>query len=301
MNNISKRKWYSTSVSRIVENPKYKGFYCGKKSMVVDYITKTVEKISSNNWVMYRDCGKVPPIVDESIWNLANKRLLERKMRKTSKVCYQDRYLYSGKIFCGNDNCLYHRRKKSNSIWICSKFLTCGKKCCNSCGLSEQFLKSIFFDVFNIFNINSDDIVLYLKDVYSHFNSVSDKLFVLLKKQCSLYLKRDKLLELNINNLITFNEFIEKKKLFDNEINSVGSSIFSLFSSSDVFCFDKVFVNINDYFFDNVVSFLLNKIIVFFKDNSIYLDIYLNYDFNEFSKEYLFNNKCYYINFYSYK
>lgn len=34
-----------SSVSRILRNPKYKGYYCGKKSEVVDYMTKKVKVI----------------------------------------------------------------------------------------------------------------------------------------------------------------------------------------------------------------------------------------------------------------
>ena len=69
-------KYFSaTSLSRLIRNPKYKGYYVGGKCEVVDYMTKKVKLIPKNKWIMYKDKEKIPPIVSEYLWNKANKRL----------------------------------------------------------------------------------------------------------------------------------------------------------------------------------------------------------------------------------
>ena len=37
-NTYAKKKWCISTISRMIENPKYKGYYCAKKSEIVDYM-----------------------------------------------------------------------------------------------------------------------------------------------------------------------------------------------------------------------------------------------------------------------
>ena len=37
------KKWCISTISRMIENPKYKGYYCAKKTEIVDYMTKKVK------------------------------------------------------------------------------------------------------------------------------------------------------------------------------------------------------------------------------------------------------------------
>ncbi len=72
------KKWCTSTLSRMIKNPKYKGYYCGKKSEVIDYMTKKVIMFPKKEWIMYEDKIKVPPIIDEYLWEKANSRLQER-------------------------------------------------------------------------------------------------------------------------------------------------------------------------------------------------------------------------------
>lgn len=65
----------ATALSRLIRNPKYKGYYVGGKCEVIDYMTKKVKLIPKNKWIMYKDYEKFPPIISEYLWNKANKRL----------------------------------------------------------------------------------------------------------------------------------------------------------------------------------------------------------------------------------
>ena len=73
----------TTILTRIIENPKYKGYYCGHKTKVLDYRTKKKKKLSESDWIIYKDTENVPPIVSEELWERANKKL----KKKTRKFC----------------------------------------------------------------------------------------------------------------------------------------------------------------------------------------------------------------------
>ena len=73
-------KYFSaSSLSRLIRNPKYKGYYVGGKSEVIDYMTKKVTLLSKDKWLIYKDQERIPPIVSEYLWNKANKKLNKSK------------------------------------------------------------------------------------------------------------------------------------------------------------------------------------------------------------------------------
>lgn len=84
-------KFNSNSIKRILTNYKYKGYYCGKKSEVIDYKSGKRRLIDSDNWVVYSDKDNVPLIVDESLWDRVNKVI-------GKKNTYVD--VYKNKVFC---------------------------------------------------------------------------------------------------------------------------------------------------------------------------------------------------------
>lgn len=69
------KNFSASSLSRLIRNPKYKGYYSGGKCEVIDYMTKKVKLLPQKDWVMYKDTENIPPIVSEYLWNKANKRL----------------------------------------------------------------------------------------------------------------------------------------------------------------------------------------------------------------------------------
>ena len=77
---INNKNFSASSLSRLIRNVKYKGYYCGGKCEVVDYMTKKVKLIPKEEWIIYKDMEKFPPIIDEKLWNKAN-----RKLNKNSK------------------------------------------------------------------------------------------------------------------------------------------------------------------------------------------------------------------------
>ena len=86
INNKYNKRMDSTSIKRVLTNYKYKGYYCGKKSTIINYKKNKRLKYQPNDWIIYKDYKIVPPIVNEKTWNKANKLIKDKdNTRNTSK------------------------------------------------------------------------------------------------------------------------------------------------------------------------------------------------------------------------
>ena len=224
------KKWCISTISRMIENPKYKGYYCAKKSEIVDYMTKKIKYFEKGDWVIYEDKIRIPPIVDEDLWDRANNRLMLRKkafmMRKEDKNIYKNRYLYSAKIYCAKHNTVFHRREfrknKKDITWVCSLYLKNGKTSCDSPNIRESELDEIFKDLISKLQIDSIDIVNTLISYYKNLEidtGIDEEISSIENKINNLYTKKDKILELTIQGGLSNDEFYERNNLFNDKIN----------------------------------------------------------------------------------
>lgn len=83
INSKYKKKMDGNTVKRILTNYKYKGYYCGRKSEVIDYKSNVRKRLDCNSWVVYKDYEVVPPIIDEAVWERVN--AIIKKMDKVMK------------------------------------------------------------------------------------------------------------------------------------------------------------------------------------------------------------------------
>ena len=79
-------KWSTTTILRILKNPKYKGFYCANKSFTEDYMSKKVKYLSKEEWVIYKSSKQIPVIIEESLWNKVNNKLTNNSKHITKNV-----------------------------------------------------------------------------------------------------------------------------------------------------------------------------------------------------------------------
>ena len=77
------KKWNTTQISRIIQNPKYKGYYCSRKKEVVDYMTKKVKTLNKDEWIIYKNNQKIPPIINEYIWEKANEKITQKHKKNS--------------------------------------------------------------------------------------------------------------------------------------------------------------------------------------------------------------------------
>ncbi len=206
------RKWNVTTLSRMISNPKYKGFYCGRKSEVVDYMSKRVKFLSESDWVMYEDYTNIPPIVDETLFRLANERLNKNKKSYCNKY---NKYALSNKIKCTCGACLYRRKMskgKNEYIWFCPN-------CRFTIRESEIFY--IISDIFKLDLNTINDLLNKLYNKYYFGNSVYNYDEELKR----IDEKKDKLLELLMNDYISNQEFEKKISKYNEEIKEINKKI----------------------------------------------------------------------------
>ena len=214
----------TTIITRIIENPKYKGYYCGNKTKVLDYRTKKKKKLDKDNWIVYKDYDKVPPIVSEELWSIANIKLRKRRKSYLNKIedktIFHNRYTYSGKIYCGIHNVTYHRnsagKRKNNPVWECQVYRRNSLKGCTNNRVNEgeldKLFKSIISKLYFDKKIIFDNLIEYCKNYLLSKNSDSE--IKILESKCEVIKnKKDKLLELVMDGYL---ENIDYKKQIDN-------------------------------------------------------------------------------------
>ncbi len=288
---ISNKKFYSTTIARIIENPKYKGYYCGGKTEVIDYITKEVKKISKEQWTIYPETSKVPAIVSEELWKMANDRLEERKRNKKRS---KENYLYTSKIYCQFNHPYYRRKLKNNKItWICSKHLNNGSQTCSEPSLREDELNQILVDMIKEI-IDGDKLKRTLTSFYkrNYENRIVNDSKDIKKSLGIITDKNNKLLELLLNDDITKEEFDlardklrVKEKHLNNKLRRIEKSESSVNDIADEI--DKI-IN-DDTTYVGLIKDIVNKIIVKRDNDDIVLDIYmLNNSQNKLVKTYSF-------------
>ena len=295
------KKWCISTISRMIENPKYKGYYCARKSETVDYMTKKIKYFKKGDWIIYENKTRIPPIIDENLWNRANTRLLKRKKafskRKEEKTIYKNRYLYSAKIYCAKHNTVFHRRefrkKKKDITWVCSKYLKNGKTTCDSPNIRESELDAILKDLISKLQIESNEVIDTLMNYYKHLEintGIDEEILSRERKINNLYAKKDKLLELSLQGSLSNTEFSERNNFFnkrikvlDNELNKLKNEKNNLKGTTGK---TKELTNIlkqkvnSKSTIDKIISSLLEQIVVSKIcecKNNMELNIYLSY------------------------
>lgn len=314
INSSQGKKWCISTISRMIENPKYKGYYCAKKSEIIDYMTKKIKYFEKDDWIIYEDKTRIPPIVDAYLWQRANTRLKSRKKlfkkRKKDKSIYKNRYLYSAKIYCAEHNSVFHRREfrknKKDITWVCSLYLKNGKTTCDSPNIRESELDSIFKDLIVKLGIDKTKLIKKLMEYYKHLeidSSLDEEISFYEREINSIYIKKDKLLELSIQNSISNEEFCRRNTIFNERVESITDKLKKLIMVKEQKkgTNDKIkeLESILEYkvdskkVLDKIISLLLDHIAVskISNDkNNMELKVFLSYKKSEDDKDLLLKN-----------
>lgn len=174
--NLNGNKIAHTTMSNIISNPKYKGYYVGNKVRVVDMFTKKQKFLPPEDWVMFKDeTGDiVPAIVSEELWDQANEVLRRRSedVKARQGICNHAN-LFTGKIYCTHCGVPYYRKESKdkngsvNSKWICSGKITNGKESCDSFAIYESELIPILFEVFKDTHETSSAMIDEYEKIYN--------------------------------------------------------------------------------------------------------------------------------------
>lgn len=216
------------TIRHILENPKYKGWYCGNKSQSVDYRTKRNVLLDESEWVTYPD-PSIPAIVSEELWNRANalyKRRREEMKSHSSGLSFHNRYPYSAKIYCEEHGTTFHRqviqtKKGQQEAWQCKVYRSHGRAACPAPQIRSSDLDVILSDIFKELVRDKEKIIDSLVTVLTNIPKEVDygKLRCQVENEMDdLERKKNRLLDLSIAGALTVEEFKERNDAFNAQI-----------------------------------------------------------------------------------
>ena len=216
------------TIRHILENPKYKGWYCGNKSQSVDYRTKRNILLDESEWVTYPD-PSIPAIVPEELWNRANalyKRRREEMKSHSSGLSFHNRYPYSTKIYCEEHGTTFHRqviqtKKGQQEVWQCKVYRSHGRAACSAPQIHSCDLDLILSDIFKELVRDKEKIIDSLVTVLTNIPKEVDygKLRCQVENEMDdLERKKNRLLDLSIAGALTVEEFKERNDAFNAQI-----------------------------------------------------------------------------------
>jgi len=238
--NHNGRRIAHTTMSGIISNPKYKGYYVGNKVKVVDLFTKKQKFLPPEEWVMFKDeTGEiVPAIVSEALWDQANAVLKKRSedVKGRQGICNHANLL-TGKLYCTHCGTAYYRREsadrqgRKNSKWVCSGKIKNGADSCPSFPIYEEELKPLLFQVFSETEADAEALAAEYIEMYKALDggSGADAQIDALRRQIALaQKKRSKLLGYNAAGQLSDRDFLSMNKDCEREISEAERQIYDL-------------------------------------------------------------------------
>ena len=238
--NHNGKKIAHTTMSNMIANPKYKGYYVGNKVKVIDMFTKKQKFLPPEEWVMFKDeTGEiVPAIVSEELWDAANVILKRRSddVKSRQGICNHANLL-TGKLYCTCCGAAYYRRESKdkqgnkNSRWVCSGKIKNGADSCPSFPIYEEEIKPLLLDVSKDTRVSTEALI---DEYVERFRSldIGNRIPRLIdeqkqKKELALK-KKSKLLEYNVTGAISDSDFISMNKQCAEEIADAENQIAEL-------------------------------------------------------------------------
>ena len=238
--NHNGKKIAHTTMSNLIANPKYKGYYVGNKVKVIDLFTKKQKFLPPEEWVMFKDeTGEiVPAIVSEELWDNANAVLKKRSedVKGRQGICNHANLL-TGKLYCTHCGAAYYRRESvdrqgnKNSKWVCSGKIKNGADSCPSFPIYEEELKPLLFQVFSETEADAEALVDEYIEMYKSLGNSEDTVRQIeaLRQQIDLARKKKgKLLGYNASGQLSDRDFLSMNKDCDREIAEAERQIYDL-------------------------------------------------------------------------
>ena len=235
--NYNGNKIAHTTMSGIISNPKYKGYYVGNKVRIVDMFTKKQKFLPPEEWVMFKDeTGEiVPALVSEELWDKANEILRRRSedVKNRQGICNHANLL-TGKLFCSHCGAPYYRRESKskdgtvNSKWVCSNKINNGADACPSFPIYEDEIKPILFEVFSETRVDVEAMIESYNEMFESLEG-DDETAIQIREQENIIAranqKKNKLLDLVTDGAITSANFKEMTENCNKEIEDAEKEL----------------------------------------------------------------------------
>ena len=234
-----------TTMSGMISNPKYKGYYVGNKVKVMDIFTKKQKFLPPEEWVMFKDeTGEiVPAIVSEELWEQANAVLKKRSedVKNRQGICNHAN-LFTGKLYCTHCGAAYYRkdsvdrRGNKSSKWVCSGKIKNGADSCPSFAIYESELKPLLFELFTDSDADADALIDEYVALYQSLDRSDDlaKRIAALEQQVeTAEKKKQKLLTYNAMGELSDHDFLTMNRQCAQEIEDAQKELFDLTQQRD--------------------------------------------------------------------
>lgn len=114
-------RWSNTHIIKILKNEKYVGDLVQKKTITPDYLTHA-KKYNHGEEEFIRIENHHEPIIDRDLWNLVQEELTKRNLHGNYGKGHSNRYVFSGKIKCGECGASFvsrQRKRTDGSAYKC--------------------------------------------------------------------------------------------------------------------------------------------------------------------------------------
>ena len=223
------------TIRHILENPKYKGWYCANKSQTVDYRSKRKIFLDESEWVMYPD-PSIPAIVSEELWDRANalyKRRSAQMMSHQSAAEFHNRYPYSGKIICEEHGTSFHRQvlksaKGEKEVWQCRVYRNRGRAACSAPQMRTAELDQIMAQIFDQLAQDKSaivDAVMKVIQAVPNEHDYRQDAGRIESELSAIYAKKDRLLEMSIEGALSTAEFKQRNDTFNQQIHELERQV----------------------------------------------------------------------------
>lgn len=233
--NKNGKAYSGTTLKKFLINPRYKGYYTANLTRVESYKTHKKVNIPKEEQIIYKT-NLIEPIVSEELWDKANnlykKKYSSRNIHITTNQKAIEQSKYTNKLICGKHNEKFIRcagsNRKSNPIWVCKKYKNEGVLSCNSPIIKEKILDKFITNVIEKYLVNNLNLIK--NDVLDLYNEVflksNNKLKVSLEEKVEeLNINRDKLINLNLSNIISSDELKSRLDKNDLEVNKIKNKL----------------------------------------------------------------------------
>lgn len=228
---------HTTTLRRIITNPKYKGFYCTNTVKHLDYRTKKQIRLPQSEWIVYDSKGDIPAIVSPELWDKANEILANKTSGYISKIkdmgAFKRTTTYGGLLICAEHNVTFRRLTANNKTisWKCGEMIRHGVKACESPILYERELDDIFHKVIDKLIEDKVNIIKHLSQLYKEANNSKNYEYEIKKvyKQIDeINLKKNKLLDFLISEVVSKEEYQRRNGELEQEIENLNNKIIKL-------------------------------------------------------------------------
>ncbi|MDO5568601.1 MAG: recombinase family protein [bacterium] len=289
---------HSTTLRRIITNPKYKGFYCTNTVKHLDYKTHKQIRLPQSEWIVYDSKGEIPAIVSPELWDKANELLAKKSSGYCSKIkdmgAFKRTTTYGGLLICAEHNVAFRRLTANNKTvsWKCGEMIRHGLNACESPILYESELDDIFHQIIDKLIEDRPKIIKHLSELYKEANNTKNYEYEINKvyKQIDeINLKKNKLLDFLIGEIVSKEEYKRRNNELEQEIENLNNKIIKL-KSDELYekqlreKYKEIDEKINDEIdseesFQKLVQLLIERVVVSKIDGDrkkVRLDIYAN-------------------------